>query len=127
MSEPEHYSWNLGTPDNAVGTEVIVNPYASRPVNPQRPKQIQSKPINVDLRDTNGADLAKEYNGNINPYKHSFSAEIDGKELLLPTQDPAGRDLSEDESINLYVRDGKHLGSFGNPQEAETYRRSKER
>jgi hypothetical protein len=27
--EPEHYSWNLGTPDNAHGTEVIVNPYGN--------------------------------------------------------------------------------------------------
>jgi hypothetical protein len=42
QAEPEHYSWNLGTPDNAVQTEVIVDPYAERKP-PRRKAKVAKK------------------------------------------------------------------------------------
>ena len=50
----------------------------------------------------------------------SFSTEIDGKEVLLPTV-INGRIVSEDEAIEHYFRTGEYLGKFDTVEEAEEY------
>ena len=55
----------------------------------------------------------------------SFSTNIDGEEVLLPTisRDSKGRAIriSEDEAIEKYLKDGKYLGKFKTPQAATQY------
>ena len=55
----------------------------------------------------------------------SFSTNIDGVEVLLPTisRDDNGNAIriSEDEAIDKYFRDGKHLGKFKTPEQATSY------
>lgn len=55
----------------------------------------------------------------------SFSTNIDGKEVLLPT---IGRDRNgnatrwtEDEAVDNYLKTGQHLGQFNTPEEADRY------
>lgn len=51
----------------------------------------------------------------------SFSVNIDGREVLLPTVTPDGRHLSEEEAIREHYRTGRHLGLFDTPQNATRY------
>lgn len=55
----------------------------------------------------------------------SFSTNIDGVEVLLPTisRDKHGKaiKISEDEAIDKYFKDGKHLGKFKTPEQATAY------
>lgn len=114
----EHYSWNLGTPDNAIGTEVIVNPYATVM------KNRAAVAPQDQLRDIHPLDLKAAYAphlSKVNPYKSSMSVNIDGKEVLLPTVDPRGREMSEDEAIKSYIQTGKSLGEFDTPEDATKY------
>ena len=111
----EHYSWELGTPDNATRTEVIVDPYKSSPSSdyvyeddwnqdyPEDVRQLKPK------RDT---EHAQEYYGSgIDPYKNSFSVDIDDKKVLLPTKNIRGEDIPEDEAIGKYLDSGVSLGA----------------
>lgn len=50
----------------------------------------------------------------------SFSVNIDGKEVLLPTI-IAGKRVSEDEAINHYYETGEYLGKFDTVAEADDY------
>lgn len=55
----------------------------------------------------------------------SFSVNIDGEEVLLPTvsRDANGNaiKISEDEAIDKYFQDGKYLGKFKTPEQATAY------
>ncbi len=51
----------------------------------------------------------------------SISANIDGKEVLLPTISQDGRVMTEDEAIAEYKRTGQHLGKFDTPEHATAY------
>ena len=51
----------------------------------------------------------------------SKSFNLDGKEVLLPTIDESGRNLSDEEAVNLYKKTGKNLGIFNSPEEATKY------
>jgi len=112
-AEPEHYSWELGTPDNATRTEVIVDPYKA-PVDSyvyeedwkgDYPEDIQDY---IPDRDTSHAE--KYYGTGVDPYKSSFRVGIDDKEVVLPTQDITGKEIPEEEAINRYLDTGVHLG-----------------
>ena len=50
----------------------------------------------------------------------SFSVEIDGLEVLLPTV-VDGKIVSEDEAIDHFLASGEHLGMFNSPEDAEVY------
>ena len=50
----------------------------------------------------------------------SFSENIDGLEVLLPTVID-GMIVSFDEAVEHYLKTGEYLGKFNTPQEAETY------
>ena len=52
--------------------------------------------------------------------ERSFSTNIDGMEVLLPTV-INGRIVSEDEAIQHYFDNGEHLGKFQTVEEAEEY------
>lgn len=51
----------------------------------------------------------------------SMSFNEDGKEILIPTISPDGRQLSNEEAIALYHETGKHLGKFDTPEQATAF------
>lgn len=51
----------------------------------------------------------------------SFSVNLDGREVLLPTVSDDGRIMSEDEAIRTFQRTGRHLGMFDSPSSATAY------
>lgn len=112
-SEPEHYSWKLGIPDNTIRTEVIVDPYKT-PVDSYVYEEDWRGDYPEDIkdympeRDTSHAE--KYYGTGVDPYKSSFRVGIDDKEVLLPTQDITGKEIPEEEAINRYLDTGVHLG-----------------
>ena len=76
---------------------------------------------NIDLYDR---PIFRNEDGSISTVE-SFSTNIDGKEVLLPTieKDAKGRAVrvSEDQAIQKYLKTGKHLGKFDTPEEATKY------
>lgn len=73
-------------------------------------------PGNIDL--DNRSVIVQE-DGSIST-ELSFSVEIDGLEVLLPTVID-GQIVSENDAINHYHETGEHLGMFSNPETAEMY------
>jgi hypothetical protein len=71
---------------------------------------------NIDL---NNRQVIKNRDGTIST-EESFSVNIDGKEVLLPTIID-GKRVSEEEAIRHYERTGQHLGKFNTVKEAEEY------
>lgn len=125
-AEPQHYSWKLGTPDNIKPTEVIVNPYSNTPsapavakpaVNTNAPVGSPSKPVK------NVEPLIKANLPNATPeqYKNSMSVNVDGREVLIPTIDPNGNPLSEDEAYEQFEKSGEHLGMFNSPEDSDNH------
>ena len=51
----------------------------------------------------------------------SASFEIDGNTVLLPTLDPKGRQMTDNEALTRYEETGKHLGIFKNEAAATAY------
>jgi len=51
----------------------------------------------------------------------SFSTNINGKEVLLPSFTPNGKKLTTKQAIDQYRATGKHLGKFNTPREASIY------
>lgn len=51
----------------------------------------------------------------------SISANIDGREVLIPTVSDDGRVLSNEDAIASYQRTGKHLGMFDTPENATAF------
>ena len=71
---------------------------------------------NIDL---NNRQVVKNADGSIST-EASFSVNIDGKEVLLPTIID-GKRVSEEEAIRYYERTGKYLGKFNTVKEADEY------
>lgn len=72
---------------------------------------------NIDLA-KRGA--IKNADGSISTVK-SMSFNQDGREVLIPTIDPEGREMTEEESIERYLGTGEHLGRFDTPANATAY------
>ena len=51
----------------------------------------------------------------------SMSVNIDNKELLIPTVSDAGKVMSDEESIQTYLKTRKHFGSFESSNDATEY------
>lgn len=73
-------------------------------------------PGNIDL---NNRQPVVNKDGSIST-ELSFSIEVDGLEVLLPTV-INGQIVSEDEAIEHFFDSGEHLGMFKSPEHAEIY------
>lgn len=51
----------------------------------------------------------------------SISVNIDGKEVLIPTLSPSGKQLSDEDAITLYEYTGDHLGIFDTAANATAF------
>lgn len=75
---------------------------------------------NIDIHNR---PVVKNSDGSISTVR-SMSTNIDGREVLIPTVSDDGRIMSDDESIDNFMRTGKHLGMFENPDDATAYAES---
>lgn len=75
---------------------------------------------NIDL---NARPTVKNADGSISTVR-SISANFDGQEVLIPTVSDDGKILSDKDAINTFLRTGKHLGKFDNPDDATAYAES---
>lgn len=78
------------------------------------------EPGNIDLQNRPRVNNA---NGSVSTVK-SVGVNLDGREVLLPTIDDSGREMSVDEAVEQYRRTGKHLGIFRDSQSATAYAQS---
>lgn len=51
----------------------------------------------------------------------SKSFEMDGLEILVPTLDPDGNSMTDDQAVQRYMETGEHLGKFDTPDAATAY------
>lgn len=75
---------------------------------------------NIDIHNR---PVVKNSDGSISTVR-SMSTNIDGREVLIPTVSDYGRIMSDDEAIDNFMRTGKHLGMFDNPDDATAYAES---
>ena len=75
---------------------------------------------NIDIHNR---PVVKNQDGSISMVR-SMSTNIDGREVLIPTVSDDGRIMSEDEAIDNFMRTGRHLGMFDNPDDATAYAES---
>ena len=59
-------------------------------------------------------------NGDVSTVR-SMSANIDGREVLMPTVSEDARIMSDEEAVQQYLRTGRSLGLFNTPEEATAY------
>lgn len=77
------------------------------------------EPGNIDL---SNRPVVHNPDGSISTVR-SIGANIDGKEMLLPTV-YGDSILSNDDAIRLYRMTGKHLGQFDTPENSDAYAQS---
>lgn len=75
---------------------------------------------NIDIHNR---PIVKNPDGSISTVR-SMSTNIDGREVLVPTVSDDGRIMTDDEAIDNFIRTGRHLGMFDNPDDATTYAES---
>lgn len=75
------------------------------------------EPGNIDL---SKRPIVHNPDGTISTIR-SMSVNMDGLEVLLPTLSPDGKQLSDDEAIELYKSTGQHLGKFKTVDEATAF------
>ena len=75
---------------------------------------------NIDIHNR---PVVKNSDGSISTVR-SMSTNIDGREVLIPTVSDDGRIMSDDEAIDNFMKTGKHLGMFDNPNDATAYAES---
>lgn len=76
----------------------------------------QLEPGNIDL---SSRPIVKNSDGTISTVR-SFSTNIDGREVLLPTVTDDGKIVSEKEAVQRFFKTHKHLGIFDTPENATT-------
>jgi ribosomal protein S18 acetylase RimI-like enzyme len=77
----------------------------------------QLEPGNVDLF---AQPAVKNADGSISTVD-SFSVNVDGREVLLPTVMPDGRHLDQAAALEEYQKTGRHLGVFDSPASATAF------
>jgi hypothetical protein len=89
----------------------------SRPETMTLPSKGVVEQGNIDLFNR---PRVKNPDGSISTVR-SFSANVDGVEVLLPTIADDGRVMSEADAVKQYRDTGKHLGKFDSPGNATDY------
>lgn len=82
--------------------------------------QHQKEPVEPGNIDLNNRPPVKNPDGTISTIR-SISVNFDGKEVLIPTISDDGREFSEEQAIQQYLKTGKHLGKFSSVDEATRY------
>ena len=82
------------------------------PFNSEPPKTNESQglitPGNIDL---SKRKVVENADGSFSTVK-SASFEFDGKHVLLPTLDPDGKHMTDDQAVERYRKTGEHLGIY---------------
>ena len=96
---------------------IAVNPIDQAIANIMRGESDVIEPGNIDVTKQ---PIVRNPDGTVSTVK-SFSREIDGQEVLLPTITPEGEKISQDEAVDRYKRTGEHLGKFRSSEAADAF------
>lgn len=75
------------------------------------------EPGNIDL---GKRSVVRNADGTISTVK-SMAISEDGREVLIPTMDETGREMTENEAIERYLGTGEHLGKFDSRDNATSW------
>lgn len=75
------------------------------------------EPGNIDL---GRRSVVRNADGTISTVK-SMAISEDGREVLIPTMDETGREMTENEAIERYLGTGEHLGKFDSRDNATSW------